>query len=221
MIAKDLINYMIPPLKSSDEVEKAMLWMEELRLSELPVADQGKFLGMLSEETLYDEEVLQGTVGAIELNAKEAVVPHDAHYYNVLKMAYSLGTRLIAVEDDAGHYMGVVSIENVVEAFADSTFVNTPGAILVLSMDHRDYSLAEISRVIEMDEAKILSSHIMQDQDDPSKVRLTLKINKEEVTHLTTALESKGFPVAESFNKNQMTENDQERFDALMKYLKI
>ena len=212
---------MIPPLKSSDEIEKASQWMEELRLSELPVADKGTFLGVLSEEALYDADSLKGTVGSLELTAKEAIVSSVTHYYDVLQTAYSIGTRLIAVQDETNTYMGVISIENVVEAFAHSSFVNTPGAILVLSMEYRDYSLAEISRIVEMDEAKILSSHIMEDTDEPSKIRLTLKINKEEVIHLTTILESKGYPVAESFNKNQVSQDDQERFDAFMKYLKI
>lgn len=212
---------MIPPLKSTDEIEKAKTWMEELRLSELPVADHGVFKGLLSEEMIIDAEELKINVGSYELNGQDAIVALDTHYYNVLKTSYSLGTRLVAVMDENEQYMGVISIENVVEAFANSSFVNTPGAILILSMEFRDYSLAEISRIVEMDEAKILSSHILADPEDPTKIKLTLKINKEEITHLASSLESRGYRISESFNKSQMDEDDQDRYDALMKYLKI
>ncbi len=221
MIAKDLINYMIPPLKIKDDVEKAKLWMEELRVSELPVTDQGKFQGMLSEELIFDADKLKMKVGNYDLIAKDAIVSYDTHYYNVLKTSYAIGTRLVAVKDENGQYMGVVSTENVVEAFANSSFINIPGAILILSMDFRDYSLAEISRIIELDEGKILSSHILTDNDDPSKIRLTLKINKEEITHLASSLEARGYRIAETYNKSQIDEDNMERYGALMKYLKI
>ena len=31
MIAEDLINHMIPPLKATDDAHKAIVWMEEFR----------------------------------------------------------------------------------------------------------------------------------------------------------------------------------------------
>ena len=46
MIAEDLINNMIPPLKSSDTIQKALDWMGNLRQNQLPVAENSRFIGM-------------------------------------------------------------------------------------------------------------------------------------------------------------------------------
>ncbi|MBV6643855.1 MAG: cbs domain containing protein [Cyclobacteriaceae bacterium] len=222
MIAKDLINYTIPPLKPTDQIGKARLWMEELRVTELPVADKGKFLGLLSETMLLsgpwvDDDVVE----SIQLQFQESIVEESKHYYDVLRAAYDNQVKLVAVNDLQGSYMGVISVEDVIEAFAQSASVSTPGAILILTLDYRDYSLSEISRLVEINDAKILSSHFITDPNDPSKINLTLKINTEEISHLVNVLETNGYKVSESFNEAPASEQEQERLDILMKYLKL
>jgi CBS domain-containing protein len=221
MIAKDLINYMIPPLKPTDPVDKARQWMEELRISELPVSDQGRYLGLLSDDMLYNEESLPLSVGELPLIAAEVAVHKDNHYYDVLKEAYAHGVRIVAILDDSDNYLGVVSIENVIEAFAGTASVATPGAILILNLEYRDYYLSEISRIIEANEAKILSSHLSNNQQEVGLVILTLKLNVEDATHIISSLDAKGFKVTDSFNKNEINESESDRFDNLMNYLNL
>ncbi|WP_237717836.1 hypothetical protein [Pontibacter sp. BAB1700] len=45
MIAEELINQMIPPLKLYDTVDKALRWMDEFRVNELPVSRNRKYMG--------------------------------------------------------------------------------------------------------------------------------------------------------------------------------
>ena len=42
MRAVDLISEIIPPLKSTETGERAMEWMNELRVSHLPVVKRGE-----------------------------------------------------------------------------------------------------------------------------------------------------------------------------------
>ena len=221
MIAKDLINYMIPPLKSSDDLEKARVWFDELRLGELPVADQGQFLGLLTEEAVLDADYEAHEVKDVQLEALNAIVDHDQHYYELLKTAYSLGVRMVAVNDEAGNYIGVVSVEDVVEAFASSSSIQTPGAILILSMPQRDYVLSEISKIIENSDAMILSSHVIPHPQESDKLQVTLKINVEEVTHLSAVLDARGFKVHKAYSKLSSNDTEQERYESFMRYLKI
>lgn len=221
MIAKELINYMIPPLKPTDEVAKAISWMEELRVSELPVVDQGKFLGILNEDLILENNSDEDLVQNLVLTGNNSCVKEQSHYYEILKLSYDESVSLVAVIDSDDNYQGVVSIRDVVEAFAQTSSVASPGAIFVLSMSANDYSLAEISRLIESNDAKILSSHTAIDTDEPSLLRLTLKINNEEASRVLATLERFGYKVDTLFS-NQMTEdNDKDRYDILMKYLQI
>ncbi|REE01679.1 CBS domain-containing protein [Marinoscillum furvescens] len=221
MIAKDLINYMIPPLKPQDKVSKAKQWMDELRLSELPVVDNGVFVGLIDEELLLNDELKYPNIGDYPLLGQKCTVGAGNHYYDVLKTSNIEGFRIVAVIDELNQYLGVVSIEDVVEAFAKNSSVSTPGAILGLRLKFNDYSLTEISRIIESNEVKILSSYLSPHSEDPNDLHLTLKLNKEDISHIISQLEEAGFTVESAHNTASSSFDEKERIDILMKYLKI
>ena len=54
MIASQLITYEIPPLKLSDKGSRALDWMEEFKVTDLPVVNNGEYLGMIEETQLLD-----------------------------------------------------------------------------------------------------------------------------------------------------------------------
>ena len=101
MTAQNLINYMIPPLKLEDEISKAAMWMEELRVSELPVARDQTFEGFVMDEALMEDLVAGAQkISDLQLDRKSCFVYSTQHFYDVLKVAYAHGNRLVAVLDD-------------------------------------------------------------------------------------------------------------------------
>jgi len=219
MTAKDLINYMIPPLKPEDSIEKAQEWMDEFKTSELPVAREGEFLGLVDEDMTYDQ-VNAVTVSDLQYKGEESAIGQNKHYYEVLSIAYNQGFGLVAVIDDEDKYLGVVSISDVVEAFAQASSINSPGAIIVISMDTKDYSLSHLARMIEMNDVKILSTHAADVPEVPTHIRITLKLDTEEISQVRTVLENNGIMVEATFNTSELSYDEKERLDLLMKYLK-
>ncbi|CAD5289307.1 MULTISPECIES: cbs domain containing protein [unclassified Imperialibacter] len=221
MIASDLINYMIPPLKLSDEIQKAILWMEELHSTELPVVEKGEFLGFINEDTILELNAALPRVADYDLQGVKCKVDQSQHYYDVIKACDNNGLSLVAVTDNVGTYLGVITLEDVIQAFAMTSSIKSHGGILVLSMKQIDYSLAEISRLIESDNGKILSSYLTDDPNDSSKVSLTIKINLEDLSRVQATLERFGYQIVAKFNNAPEAVDEQERMDILMKYLGI
>jgi len=221
MIASDLINYMIPPLKVNDEIRKAILWMEELRTNELPVVEKGEFLGFLSEDTILELNGALPRVSDYTLVGKKCKVDQSQHYYDVIKTCDNNGLSMVAVLDKLGIYMGVIALEEVIQAFAMTSSIKSKGGIIVLSMPQIDYSLAEISRLVESDNGKILSSYLTDDPNDGSKVNLTLKINLEDLGRIQATFERFGYSIVAKFGDSTENVDEQERLDVLMKYLGI
>jgi signal-transduction protein with cAMP-binding, CBS, and nucleotidyltransferase domain len=54
-MALELICEEIPYLTHLDTGEKALLWMDELKVSHLPVLKNGNFVGVLSENDVLDK----------------------------------------------------------------------------------------------------------------------------------------------------------------------
>ena len=74
MIAAELINYLIPPLKLTDDGNKAIIWMEELRTNQLPVVEKGKFLGFISEEVIQESNNATMPISEYDLFAEDCFI---------------------------------------------------------------------------------------------------------------------------------------------------
>ena len=87
MIASELINHMIPPLKSNDDGHKAVVWMEELRMNQLPVIEKGRFMGFITEESILQENDNKLPVSAYYFEGEQCFVLENQHFYDVIKAA--------------------------------------------------------------------------------------------------------------------------------------
>jgi Mg/Co/Ni transporter MgtE len=221
MIAEDLINHMIPPLKGTDDAHKAIVWMEEFRCTYLPVVDSNRLLGFISEEIILETNDIEKLVGDFNLVGLSCYVHLETHFYDILKVATDNKLQMVAVINDDQQYTGVITVQDTLTSFAQTAAVQMPGAILVLSMNYIDYSLAEISRLIEENHAKILSSIIKEDPLDPGKIRLTLKINQVDMSRIVATLERFGYKVIGRYQETKPVENERERIDMLLRYLDI
>ena len=97
MIAEDLINHMIPPLKGTDDAHKAIVWMEEFRCNYLPVVDAGHLLGFISEEIILETNDIEKHVGDFNLVGQTSYVHLDTHFYDILKVATDNKLQMVAV----------------------------------------------------------------------------------------------------------------------------
>lgn len=221
MIAQELINHMVPPLKVTDDAHKAIVWMEEFRCNYLPVVDDGELQGFISEEIILESNEIEKSVGSFNLKGKDCTVSMDSHFFDILRVAGEHKLNMVAVLNEEGKYAGIITVQDVMASFAQSASVQMPGGILVLSMDLIDYSLAEISRYVEENNAKIISSTMVEDTLDKGKIKLTLKINQLDLSRIVATLERFGYRVIGRYQEDARDDDSKERLDMLMKYLNM
>lgn len=221
MIAEELINHMVPPLKVTDDAHKAIVWMEEFRCNYLPVVDDGALLGFISEEIILESNDIEKSLGEFDLVGKECVVGLDSHFFDILRIAGEFKLNMVGVLNDEGRYVGIITVQDIMASFAQTASVQMQGGILVLSMDLIDYSLAEISRYVEENNAKIISSTMVEDPLDKGKIKLTLKINQLDLSRIVATLERFGYRVIGRYQEAPHDDDSKERLDMLMKYLNI
>lgn len=221
MIAEELINHMIPPLKVTDDAHKAIEWMEEFRCRHLPVVDEGQLLGFISEEIILESNDIERPLSGFMLVGKDCAVQLDSHFYDILRVANDHRLQIVAVLNDEQKYAGAITIQDIMISFAQTAAVQMSGGILVLSMDLIDYSLAEISRYVEENNAKIISSSMIEDPLDKGKIKLTLKINQVELNRIVATLERFGYRIIGRYNEIKRDTGEKEKIDMLLRYLDI
>ena len=221
MVAADIINAMIPPLKATDDAHKAMVWMEEFRCNHLPVIEDKVLLGFISEAIILEENDIEKKLSGFKLVGKDCVVNKGSHVYDILRVAGDHKLELVAVLNDDGGYEGVITVQDIMTSFAQTAAVQAPGGILILSLNFIDYSLAEISRLVEENKAKILSNIVVEDPLDNQKIKLTIKINQLDLTRIVATLERFDYKIIGRYQEDKKDFQDKDRLDMLMRYLNI
>ena len=221
MTIAEIINHDLPILKPSDTVGNALNWMEENRIGQLVVVDAGKYAGIVSEDILmdYDEDM---QLADVMLEFSEISLFDYQHIYESLGLISKYNLQLIGVIDEEESFVGIITASEVYTKFGELLGSQEPGAVLVISIKNRDYSLAEISRLVESDNAKILSSYFTGNTYlSNDSASLTLKINRESITSIVATLERFGYTVEASYAHEPVESIEQERYNMLMKYLSV
>lgn len=221
LVARDFVNAMIPPLKPTDTVQKALDWMSELKVHQLAVVEDSEYLGMVQEDRLYDSEDFDALISSFPLQYSTICVLDHQHFYEVINEANKNNLQVIAVVDEFKKYVGVISVNDTANALARSYATQEQGGILVLYMRDHDYSLTEIARLVEADGVKILSSYIEPDTYDRSMIKLTLKLNRTDLSRVIATLERFDYQIIASFHESEKLNTHQERLDMLLHYLQM
>lgn len=100
ILIASLININIPPLHPTDTVAKALSWMDQFKVSHLPLVDQsGKLIGNISEAELIDSNVAEKTIGSLKLVLDRSYISNHQHYLDVLKIFSKSNLTVIPVMD--------------------------------------------------------------------------------------------------------------------------
>jgi len=220
MVASELISNSITPLKTSDSVQQAMDRMNEFKLFHLPIVNENQFLGLLDEDDLHEVRDTETSIGSLSLKVLNPFVFQDAHVYDVIRLFNQLQLSMVAVLDYKKNYMGMISIHSVMEYAAQLFAVNEPGGIIVLEISNRNNSLSHMAQIVEADNAQILSSYV-QAYPDSTKLEVTLKINKTEISGIRASFERYDYEVKAVYNSTAADDGTADRYNSLMNYLNV
>ena len=220
MLVKELITDEIPPLKTTDTGRKALAWMEEFKVAHLPVIDGTNYVGMVSEADILDSNMPDNSLLKHPLTLSHPETIANQHVYDAIRMAADMNLTVIPVVDEKHKYVGMVTINNLVHNTNIMAAISEPGGILVLEMNIRDYSLTEVARIVESNDAKILSSYI-RTLPGSDNMELTLKINKEDLAGIIQTFERYNYNIVATFNETKHLEDLKNRFESFMKFINI
>ncbi|MFN8287145.1 MAG: CBS domain-containing protein [Chitinophagales bacterium] len=220
MIAPHLISDSIPALHTDDPGEQALIQMHEYNVGQLPVIEGKKYVGIVTMEELISSKHLSHPLKDIVQNFRKPFVRNTAHIFDIMKAAVEFNVRIVPVVDDQQNYLGLVSAESCLRAFAVLNSVNEPGAIIELEIARKDYSLSQLSHIVEDSEAAIICfySHM---NNDSGNVEITIKVNTNEVAGIIASFERYNYEVKSVHNDVEYGEDLKDRYDALMRYLNI
>ena len=123
MLAVELISDSIPPVHTSDPIQKVMERMLEFRIRHLPIVNEEQFLGLISDADLIEAGDYQAPIGSLALSLVNPYVLEEQHIYDVIRLFYEQQLTIVPVLDVKKNYKGLISINTLTEYFAKLTSV--------------------------------------------------------------------------------------------------
>lgn len=221
MEVKKLVSEIIPFVKLSDEISEVLNWMDIFKISHLPVVHKSKYLGLLSEAQIFDENKIDTKVIAYQSLLDDTFVQENQHIYEVIELAVRKKISVIPVLKQGKNYFGVIRFVDLAQEFFKLMEIENPGGILTLELNNYDYSLSEISQIVEGNDAKILNLYVGSNKDS-SQLEVTLKINKTDLSGIIQTFQRYNYKIKSIYgNNNQVDTMLKDRVDMLLKYLDV
>jgi acetoin utilization protein AcuB len=220
MLVQQLINNNYPQLQLDDTVARALLLMTEYRVQHLPIVNDGKYLGIISEDILLDEADDYVLLKAIELLPNTISVNKDAFVLNILPLMQQYNLTVVPIVDNDKNYIGLVDETAIISWM--NNFYNTkqPGAIIVLEMNPYRFSFSELSRLTETNNATIKQLNT-QINEVNGMMQVYLKLNTNEVSDVVATLQRFDYEVVQYFGEEKFDNEIQENLNHLMSYLNV
>jgi FOG: CBS domain len=115
MIAKDIICNNFPVLQPNDNCEKAIDLMTEFNVAEIPIVQQGKYVGLLREELAL--ELFDVPISEIKTMHEPVSVLEQTHIFEIIKVFVNSKLTLMPVVDGNANYIGTITIKELFQGF--------------------------------------------------------------------------------------------------------
>lgn len=220
MTAREIADLDLRPLQLTQTGRDAFHLMSDLHLRHLPVVEQGQLIGILSEDDIFGNRLYDTLENCDFSHHAPLSARADDHVFDVFRLMAQHQLSSIPVLDDEGEYLGLITESDILRCIANLGAFSEQGALVVLQMPKRDYSLTQLSRIVEEENAKILSASVSS-LSDPEYMALTLKINRNDVSRIIASFERFGYDVLETYSTLEHDDPLRERYQSLMRYLEV
>jgi len=219
MIASSIAVQSFPMMRLEDKAGFVLQNMEDFDVQELVVTKDDYFIGLVHKVDLLDIPNDQ-SIASIADSFQRVGVLGKAHITAVLDHFAKHQLSILPVLNEQQECLGVVPQKNLNEMLALYLGVAQPGAILVFSVSPYQYSLAEMSRIVESNNAQIVQLNSIFDEATGAYI-ITIKINKEEAQAIVSTFERYEYQLLHYFGNTPINNDIEDHYHHLMNYLDV
>ncbi len=220
MLTIELINNNIPRIKLQDTVSKALQLINDFRVTHLPVIADDKYLGLISKEDLLDAEEEKMPIELMQETFTTAAVHDNEHFLNAVNYCNLHDTTVVPVINEERELQGVIISSDLLKALGNFAGTNEIGGIIVLEMERSQFSISEISRIVESNDATILHLNTTV-HPETGMLTVSIHLNKKEIAAIVAHFERYDYDVIYYFGNENFENEIHSNYRHLMNYLDI
>ena len=205
-----------PPLTTQNTVKEALKLFENYPITHIPIIDNTHYVGCISQTDILTienkDELLEKFVDFFDFFY---TTNHQA-LLDILKAFANNETNLlpIIIQEE---YIGYIDLNDVLDMFSQTSFLNTEGFILVVEKNTKDYTMSEVSQIVESNNAIVLGCY--ESKRTKEKVEVTLKISSQEINEIIQTFRRYNYTIITEHKDDIYLEELKNRSDYLQKFL--
>jgi CBS domain-containing protein len=205
-------------IDSHDSITAVQDFFSELHFSHFPIVEEGVYIGSIASEDLETFDS-QKKVVDYRFTLEGFFTRTNTIWLDVLEIFAKNHTNLVPVLDENNTYVGYYEIEDIMKFFHETPFLKEPGGIIVIRKPILDYSMSQITQIVESNNGKLLGLFISE--SDVTSVEVTLKITLGAMNEIIQTFRRYNYEIISEHQEDNYINNLKERSEYLDKYLNI
>lgn len=217
----EITNYITNDYKAIDSQETIAAVQDffgDVNFSHFPVLEEEIYLGSIASDDIEtfdaDKKVADYRYALEGFFARNTMI-----WLDVLEVFAKNHTNLVPVLDENNKYVGYYEIEDIIKFFHETPFLKEQGGIIVIKKSVVDYSMSQITQIVESNNGKLLGLFVSD--MDLTTIQITLKISLGEMNDIIQTFRRYNYEIVSEHQEDNYLNILKERSDYLDKYLNI
>ncbi|WKD85033.1 Inosine-5'-monophosphate dehydrogenase [Polaribacter huanghezhanensis] len=215
----NIIEYILnnfKPLTTQSTVREALKLCKTYPITHIPVVENARYVGCISQTDVLTidnkEELLIESIDIFD----HFQTDNNESLLELLKIFADNETNILpAVANQK--YLGYIDLNDVLDTFSQTPFLNTEGVVLVIEKNSKDYSMSEVSQIIESNNGVVLGCYESKRTSD--QVEVTLKVSSQEINEIIQTFRRYNYTIISEHKDDIYLEELKNRSDYLQKFL--
>ena len=217
----EITNYITNDFRAIDSQETIAAAQEffiDLHFSHFPIVEEGIYIGSIAADDLETFDT-DKKVGDYKYTLEHFFARSNMIWLDVLEVFAKNHTNLVPVLDETNKYVGYYEIEDIMKFFHETPFLKEAGGIIIIKKGILDYSMSQITQIIESNNGRLLGMFISD--SDTENIEVTIKISLGAMNEIIQTFRRYNYEIVSEHHEDNYINNLKERSDYLDKYLNI
>ncbi|WP_159951581.1 CBS domain-containing protein [Polaribacter septentrionalilitoris] len=209
----------IRPLRLKDDVKKAQKVFKSYPITHFPVIENNMLLGNFAEEDIQTIENKEDELVMYNHLLNSFFADEKATVLELLKIFADNDSNIIPILNDKKEYIGYLDLRDVLDVFSSSPFMIEEGETLIVEKLQNDFSMSEITQIVESNGGKLLGLYISEKTGE--FVQITVKVISDEINEIMQTFRRYDYKIVSMHENDIYLEDLKNRSDYLQKYLEM
>lgn len=205
-------------MDSEETILAAQDFFMDVSFSHFPVLEDGIYLGSIVAEDIETFDT-DKKISNYKYTLEPFFVRSSMNWLDVLEVFGKNHTDIVPVLDENNRYLGYYELTDSMRFLNETPFIKESGGIIIVKKALLDYSMSQVSQIVESNNGKLLGLFVSKSDNDT--IEITIKVTLGVMNDIIQTFRRYNYEIISEHNDDNYINTLKERSEYLDKYLNI